>query len=528
MRRWNGWGDEREHAELPEAAARLLERIVGPGTPPMDAAIADVVAHVPASRLDDDPMLSTDAEDRVRHARGQSLHDWIDLRTGRLEAVPDAVARPRDGDEVRALLRLAAGTGASVIPYGGGTSVVGGVSVRPSERPVITVDLSRISGIRELDRRSGLVTVGAGTTGPRLDTELAAEGWTVGHEPQSWELATVGGWVAARGAGLRSLRQGRIEALFAGGTLEAPAGTVAMPTHPASAAGPDLRQLVLGSEGRLGILTDVVLRATPVPEADIVDALALPSWEAGMEAARALAQLRPGLSFVRLSTPTETQSILAMAEHPRQVRALRAYLRARRVPQGWSLLLVGASGRHGPTRAASRDARAIAGRHGATGVPGLAASWRRGRFRAPYLRNTLWEAGYASDTLETAIEWTRLPELARSVAHALRHGLDDQGERVHVFSHLSHVYASGSSLYVTYLYRIAGDPEVTLDRWRRLKTAASEAIVTAGGTISHHHGVGVDHAPFLADEKGELGMAALRSAVATFDPDGVMNPGVLL
>jgi alkyldihydroxyacetonephosphate synthase len=301
-----------------------------------------------------------------------------------------------------------------------------------------------------------------------------------------------------------------------------------MPTHPASAAGPDIRQLVLGSEGRLGVLTDVVLRATPVPEADVVDAHALPSWEAGMEAARALAQLRPGLSFVRLSTPTETQSILAMAEHPGQVRALRGYLRARRVPQGWSLLLVGASGRRRPAHAASRDAAAIAGRHGAIGVPGLAASWRRGRFRAPYIRNTLWEAGYASDTLESATDWTRLPELARSVAHALRHGLDDHGERVHVFSHLSHVYPSGSSLYVTYLYRMAGDPDVTLERWCTLKNAASEAIVAAGGTISHHHGVGVDHAPYLAAEKGELGMAALRSAIATFDPDGVMNPGVLL
>jgi alkyldihydroxyacetonephosphate synthase len=528
MRRWNGWGEEREHAELPDAAARLLERVVGPGTPPRDATLADVVAHVPGSRLDDDPLLSTDPADRVRHARGQSLHDWIDVRTGRLEAVPDAVARPHDGEQVRALLRLAAGTGAVLIPYGGGTSVVGGVSVRSSERPVITVDLGRLSGIRGLDERSGLVTVGAGTTGPRLDTELAADGWTVGHEPQSWELATVGGWVAARGAGLRSLGQGRIEALFAGGTLEAPAGTLTMPTHPASAAGPDIRQLVLGSEGRLGILTDIVLRASPVPEADVVDAHALPSWDAGMEAARAVAQLRPGLSFVRLSTPTETQSILAMAEHPGQVRALRSYLGVRRVPKGWSLLLVGASGRRRPTRAAARDAAAIVGRHGAVGVPGLAASWRRGRFRAAYLRNTLWEAGYASDTLETATDWTRLPEVARSVAQALRRGLDDEGERVHVFSHLSHMYPSGSSLYVTYLYRIATDPDVTLERWRTLKTAASEAIVAAGGTISHHHGVGVDHAAYLAAEKGELGMAALRSAIRTFDPDGVMHPGVLV
>ena len=528
MRRWNGWGEVHEHAEVPDDGLRLLERTIGPGRPPREAELRDVVARVPAGRLPDDPLLSTDPEDRVRHARGQSLHDWIDLRSGRLDAVPDAVAHPRSGDDVRGVLDLAARAGARVIPYGGGTSVVGGVSVRPATRPVITVDLRGLGAIHALDERTGLASVGAGITGPALETALAAKGWTVGHEPQSWEFATAGGWVAARGAGVRSLGVGRIEALFAGGRLVAPAGSLDLPTHPASAAGPDLRQLVLGSEGRLGILTEVVLRATPVPEADALDAFALPSWDAGLEATRSLAQARPALGTIRLSTPTETTSILAMSEHPGRVRALRGYLAARRLPAAWSLLLVGASGRARIVAAARREASAIVARFGGIGIPGVAASWRRGRFRSPYLRNALWEAGYAIDTLETATDWARLPALARELAGALRHGLDAEGERVHVFSHLSHVYTSGSSLYVTYAYRIADDPDVTLARWRMLKSAASHAIAAGGATISHHHGVGVDHASFLPAEKGALGMAALRAAVNVFDPEGLMNPGVLL
>ena len=529
MRRWDGWGVEDAHVPtLAGEARRHLRRELGDGRAPSRARLEDLVAAVPASRLPRHDAVSTDAEDRVRHARGQSFPDLLALRSGRFPAVPDGIARPADAAEVRSLLDLARSVGASVIPYGGGTSVVGGVSVMPSERPTLTLDLSALAGMRAFDAVSGLVTVGPGTTGPALETALAGTGFTVGHEPQSWELATAGGWVAARGAGLRSLGVGRIEALFAGGTLEAPAGTFTMPPHPASAAGPDLRQLVLGSEGRLGVLTDVILRATPRPELDVVDAYALPGWAAGLEAARTLAQVRPGLTSVRLSTPDETAATLAFAGAGARARALRLLLRARRVPGAWALLLVGAAGPPRTASAARREARAIVGRHGGVGVPGIAARWRRTRFAAPYLRDTLWAEGYGADTLETATDWSTLPRLTDAVLGALRDGLADEGERVHAFAHLSHLYPSGSSLYVTYLFRLAADPDATLRRWSTLKAAASRAIVEHGATISHHHGVGRDHAPDLAAEKGELGMAALAAVARTFDPDGLMVPGVLL
>jgi alkyldihydroxyacetonephosphate synthase len=530
MRSWNGWGEEGDDTTFGGSPRRYLEGRIGPGTPPSEATLADVVAGVPASRLEGvaDLHLTTDPETRVRRSRGQSLPDLASLRYGRLDAVPDAVARPGDGGDIRRLIDHARATGARLIPWGGGTSVVGGVSARPSADPLITVDLSHLAGVRHVDDRSGLVTVGAGTTGPSLATLLAGHGLVVGHEPQSWELATVGGWVAARGAGLRSLGAGRIEALFAGGNLEAPAGTLVMPPHPGSAAGPDLRQLVLGSEGRLGFLTDVILRATPHPEVERMEAWALPGWAEGTDAVRVLVQAKPGLSLLRLSTPAETQTLLAFADKPLQTRALAAYARARRQPSDWVLALVGVAGRRRIATAAGGEAGSVLRAHGGVRLPALAAAWSRTRFRSPYLRNALWSAGYASDTLETAIDWEHVPGLLARIEASLQAALAPWGERVHVFTHLSHLYPSGSSLYVTYIFRLAPDPDETMARWRALKSAASQTIVADEATISHHHGVGVDHAPYLAAEKGPLGMAAIRAVVRTFDPDGLMNPGVLL
>jgi alkyldihydroxyacetonephosphate synthase len=528
VRRWNGWGDDTDGTRLGRSGRRFLEERLGSATPPVDATLEDVVAAVPESRLSAHPLLSDDPDLRVRRARGQSFPDLVALRSGHLDAVPDAVARPIDDAQVRELIDHARAVGARLIPYGGGTSVVGGVSVRPMADPVVTVDLAGLAGVRSVDERSGMVTAGSGTTGPALATTLAGMGLTVGHEPQSWELATVGGWVAARGSGLRSMGVGRIEQLYAGGRLQAPAGTLDMAPYPGSAAGPDLRQLVLGSEGRLGILTDVVLRTTPLPDVDLIEAWALPGLAAGYEAVRTIVQARPGLSLLRLSTPAETQTLLAFAERRAQTSALGAYLRARRQPADWALVLLGASGHRRVAKAARAEAVSILHAFHAVRVPGLAATWSKTRFRSPYLRNALWSDGYGSDTLETATDWAHVPSLLARLERAVAGALGPRGEQAHVFTHLSHLYPSGSSLYLTYLFRLGPDPDETLDRWHAIKRAASEAIVAEGATISHHHGIGTDHAPYLPAEKGPLGMAALESIVRTFDPDGIMNPGVLL
>lgn len=533
VRRWNGWIDEGAvPPHVPEEAKRLLEAEIGPGRPSPDARLEDVVTALPSSRIADDAAgrLSLDPADRIRHARGQSLPDWVALRSGRLGRVPDAVARPPDGAAIRDLFELARNRGAVLIPYGGGTSVVGGVTPDPDDdRPTITVAMDALAGLRDLDERSRLATFGAGTLGPDLEAALGPQGLTLGHVPQSWERSTLGGWVAARSVGQQSIGFGRIDALFAGGRLEAPAGSVDLPPHPASAAGPDLRQLVLGSEGRFGILTEATVHVVPKPRVEAIPGWFLPDWPRAVEAAHDIAQAGLPLSMVRLSTPLETATLLALAGGGRGVRALRAYLALRRIGPEPCLLLVAASGAEKPVELAVRDVASIVRRHRGTGVGGsLGRQWLRNRFRTPDLRDALWDRGYAVDTLETAVDWRRLPDLAAAVGRALRHGLESDGERVHAFSHLSHVYPSGSSLYATYVFRLAPDPDENLDRWRRLKTAASDAVVEHGGTISHQHGVGRDHRPWLAAEKGELGLAVLGDVADRLDPDGLLNPGVLI
>lgn len=531
-RRWNGWGAADVATSLPGTSLAMLADALGPAAPPRDASLADVLGQVPPSRVraaDADGLaLSLDPEDRVRHARGQSLPDWIALRSGRLPAVPDAVARPADSAAVRGLFERAAASGWRCIPFGGGTSVVGGVTTQPSDRPVIAIDLGAMSGLRALDERSGLATFGAGTLGPAVEAALAPHRLELGHAPQSFEWSTVGGWVATRSSGSASMGVGAIADLFAGGHLEAPAGPLDLPPVPRSAAGPDLRQLVLGSEGRLGILTDVTVRATPPAERDIVRAYRVADWDGALELGRTLARAGLPLRFVRVSTPIETASMLSLAGDAPRVRLLRRYVRWRGHGAESCLVLVGISGRPSVVRAVEGEVTSMVRRAHGIGLPGVGAAWRHERFRSAYVRNALWDAGYAVDTLETAVPWATVPTLTVAISHGLRHGLEDEGERVHAFSHLSHLYPSGSSLYVTYLFRIHADPDRTLDRWRRLKALASEAIVAAGGTISHQHGVGSDHAPYLTAEKGPLGMATLADAVARFDPDDILHRGVLL
>jgi alkyldihydroxyacetonephosphate synthase len=527
LKRWNGWGEESVSLAVPPATARLLEARIGPGTPPKDARLADVVAGAPPTRLAPGRLVTTDAEARVRHARGQSLPDWIALRSGRLGALPDAVAHPECDDDVRELLAMAR-AGVRLIPYGGGTSVVGGVNPAPGDAPVLTVDLARMSRLLDLDETSRLATFGAGVLGPDLEAALRARGHTLGHFPQSFEHSTLGGWVATRSSGQESRGYGRIEDLFAGGRLEAPSGTLVMPPFPASAAGPDVRQMVLGSEGRLGILTEATVRVTPIAEREEVRAYLFAGAGRAIAATRALAQTRLPLSMLRLSLAEETETAFLLAGASISARALDAWLGLRGVRGGRCLLLAGASGEEAPVARALTAAKDVV--LASRGVPGPAAIGRRflrDRFRGPYLRNALWELGYAVDTLETATTWEKVPGLVAAVERALSSSLEALGERLHVFTHLSHAYPSGSSAYTTYVFRAAA-PEETLKRRELAKRAASEAIVRAGGTISHQHGVGSDHLPYLAAEKGELGVASLAALTRVFDPDGAMNPGKLV
>lgn len=529
MRRWNGWGDKSVSGEVDSRSLGYLQDLLGESASPREATLEEVCSVVPDSRLPEHRLFTTVPEERARHARGQSLPDLMALRSGQGLKFPDGVAFPDSSAEVEELLSYARKNGVSLIPYGGGTSVVGHVNPPEDGRPVLTVDLRNLDRLVSLDHESRLATFGAGIKGADLEAALRARGYTLGHYPQSFEYSTLGGWVVTRSSGQQSLGYGRIEDLFAGGRLITPSGSLDLKPHPASAAGPDLRHLVLGSEGSAGILTEATLRVSPLPETEGFYGIFFGGWELAVEAAREIVQRGVPLSMVRVSDPHETETNLALSSSKRTIAALERLLAARGIAEGRSLIIIGVSDSKSKARLARREAVQISRRHGgvsAGSFPGKA--WAGSRFRAPYLRDALWESGYAADTLETATTWSNVRETHAAIERALHAALADEAESVHVFSHLSHLYRTGSSIYTTFVYRSGGDPEIALERWRKLKTAATEAIVACGATISHHHGIGSYHAPYLSAEKGELGVRAIGSAFETLDEPGVMNPVTLL
>jgi len=558
MRRWNGWGDETVDFPLPDAALAFLAGRVGPGTPPRDASLAAACDSLPASRLpalcltppapafpapacsapgvraSDGPglragLVDVRAETRLRNALGQSLPDWLKLRFGRIDAAPDGVAFPESAEDVRALLDYAKEHRIALIPQGGGTSVAGHLTAPATGRPVLAVNMTRMNRLHFLDKDAQLATFGAGVLGPDLEAQLRAHGYMLGHFPQSFEYSTLGGWVVTRSSGQQSLRYGRIEQMFAGGVVETPQGRLEIPTFPASAAGTDLREIVLGSEGRVGILTEATVRVTPVPDHEAFHAVFFPDWTRAEAAVRKLAQGRLGLSMLRLSNPLETVTMLALAGHRRLIGALETWLRWRGCSEGKCMLMIGASGGRAAAQASLRAALAACRQHGGVHVGRrMGDKWKQGRFRNVYLRNAAWQHGYVIDTVETAVDWPRVGTMMRAVEAAAAAALGGLGEKVHAYTHLSHLYAQGASVYTTFVYRLAGDFGQDMARWRTLKHAVSTAIVGNGGTISHQHGVGSDHAPYLAAEKGAAGIAAMQALFRHFDPQSIMNPGKLV
>ena len=519
MRRWNGWGDESVRLPLPRTALAYLQERVGLGASPCDAELSAVASAAARSRLPDDPRIDKNPETRVVHARGQSLPDWLALRFGRIDRVPDGVAFPQSAQDVRDLLAFAQKCGAVVIPYGGGTSVVGHINPPQGDAPVLTISLARMRRLVDLDVPSRLARFEAGVTGPDLEAQLRERGYTLGHFPQSFEYSTLGGWIATRSAGQQSLKYGRIEQLFAGAHVETPIGTLEIPAFPASAAGIDIREMVLGSEGRLGIITDATVRVRPLARHESFHGWFFPNWDHAERAVHALVHADVPLSMIRLANETETLTTLRMAGHAATVAVMERVLALRGCRDEKCLLILGVNG---SLREVRRICRA---QDGVYFGKRLGERWRENRFRGVYLRNTLWEHGYAVETVETAVDWRRVRTMMRAMQSAGEHALNNQ---VHAYTHLSHVYPQGSSVYSTFIFPLTSTYEENLERWRKLKTAVSEAIVANGGTISHQHGVGVDHQPYLLAEKGALGIEAMRAVFEQFDPHGVMNPGKLV
>ena len=528
MKRWNGWGNVDTDYPVPPSALEYLTKRLGPVGPIPDAAKETLLAAVGESRLPAHPLVDVSAETRLIHARGQSMHDWVDMRYGRTDTFPDGVAFPETDQDVRNLLKYAQNAGAYVIPYGGGTSVVGHITPPGSDVPVLSLSLEKMTRLLDLDETSRLATFQAGVAGPDLEEQLKVRGYTLGHFPQSFEYSTLGGWVATRSSGQQSYQYGRIEGLFAGGTVETPRGRWELKPVPASAAGPDLREMLLGSEGRLGVITQAKVRVRRLPEAEAFFGVFFPSWEQGSEAVREIVQNELPVSMLRLSNPLETETTLILSGKSWVGLAERG-LRTIGYGETRCLMIFGVTGSKRFCKRTRREVIALGRKYGGLFVGGVVGhTWEKSRFLTPYLRNTLWESGIALDTLETALPWAQVHEAAAAIPQAIVEAMARHNEQVLAFAHLSHVYRDGASIYTTYLFRRTPDPDQLLSRWQDMKHHASLTLQKYGGTISHQHGVGTDHMSYLPAEKDALGMDALRAVCRSFDPDGMMNPGKLI
>ncbi|UBU19031.1 FAD-binding oxidoreductase [Nonomuraea gerenzanensis] len=528
---WSGWGDPARARELPEPVRALLRDLLGvraPGTPA--ATLEEVV--LPAVTLPE-PLLGalagvvgaehvlTGHEARVRHTRGKSTPDLLRMRAGDGSAAPDAVVLPGSHEEVAELLELCSRERVAVVPFGGGTSVVGGLAAdRSGFAGVVALDLRRLGRLLFVDEESMVAGFEPGARAPEAERLLAARGLTLGHFPQSFEYATLGGFAAARSSGQASAGYGRFDDLVVGLTLATPSGTLELGRAPKSAAGPDLRQLVLGSEGAFGVITSLRLRVRRAPGERRYEGWRFASFAEGSAAVRALAQEGPLPTVLRLSDETETMIGLAK---PDEIGA---------GPGGAGGSGSGGAGGSGCLLIAGYEGARVASRHAAASAvlarlggeplgPEPGEAWEHGRFSAPYLRDSLLAAGATVETLETAGFWANLPRLYDAVRLALLGAL---GSPL-VMCHISHVYETGASLYFTVVTPQDADP---VAQWERAKTAVSAAIVAAGGTITHHHGVGRDHLDAYASEIGPVGAGILRAVKAELDPAGILNPGVLV
>jgi alkyldihydroxyacetonephosphate synthase len=491
------------------------------------------VPEVPASRLAEETRAELAAllgdghvlmtpEERLGRAGGMSYLDLLRWRgIGELD-VPDAVVLPADPGQVQLVLDVCVRRDVGVVPFGGGTSVVGGVSaLRGGKAAVIALDLTRLDRLVLVDPVSRIAVLQAGVRGPDAERLLAGHGFTLGHVPQSFERATIGGFAATRSAGQASSGYGRFEDMVSGIRLATPRGEWRLGVAPASAAGPDLRQLALGSEGALGVITEVALRVRPVPVVRRYEGYVLDGWERGSAAVRKLAQNHLLADITRLSDADETAVSLSL-NVGWKTTALRRYLAVREIAEP-CLLIVGWEGTSKQELSVRRRAAvAMLRRAGAIRIGrSMGEAWLRGRFSGPRQRDALLDNGVCVETLETAAHWSKLSHLRDEIRVALT---DSLGSPI-VMCHVSHAYETGASLYFTVLSpRDAGDPA---GQWKRAKKAACEAI-TGLGTISHHHAVGVDHAPYLSAEIGSLGVDVLRAAKSAVDPTGILNPGKLL
>lgn len=477
---------------------------------------------------------TTDDMARVVHTYGKSIRDLFRIRGNQILRSPDVVVYPADEAEVQKIVDAAVKADAVIIPFGGGSNIAGSLEPLPEEkRTVISLDLGRLRKVIDIDTDSGLARIQAGAQGPDLEEQLNAKGWTIGHFPDSFTHSTVGGWVATRSSGMQSDKYGDIADIARGMRVVRPGGVLVLRPLPSTSSGPSVREMILGSEGRLGVITEVTVQVHRTPAKRDVYAYFFPNWKSGIAAMQAIAESDAAPSITRISDARETGFSLATSKDR---KGFDKFLAGTVLPglmksKGWNLddICLSFIGYEGSVSHAKRQKSlvdAIVKKHGGMGVgtgPGILYDQKK--FDTPYLRDFLLDMGAAGDVSETAAPWSKLIAVHENVYAAAQKAFDEIGIKGWIMSHMSHSYHSGACLYFTFAFVFDKDP---IGEYNVVKNAIQQAFVDSDATISHHHGVGLEHSPWLAEDISPEGVKVMTGLLTSADPGGNFNPGKIL
>jgi alkyldihydroxyacetonephosphate synthase len=548
--KWWGWGVEGvsfHHEDKPGFRPFALNAIdLDVNTPPIAPMSLDDLP-IPAPMISDQLLgeLSEavgaenavqDDLDRIVHTYGKSLRDLLRIRAGDIPRVPDVVVYPGSEAEVQLVVDRSVAADAVIIPYGGGSNISGSLHAREDEtRPVISVDLGRLNQVIDVDEESGLARIQAGALGPDLEEQLGARGWVLGHYPDSFTHSTLGGWVATRSSGMQSDKYGDISNIARGMRVVMPGKVLEVRPLPHTSTGPSVREMVLGSEGRLGVITEVTVQVHRIPEVRVILGYLFPSWEAGLAAMQEISASDAHPSITRVSDAEETAFSFATRKKTSRIsisslisKGMMRVLERR----GWNLdevclSFIGYEGGKAHVARQKKIVKDIVGKHGGILVgKGPGVLYDQKKFDMPYIRDFILDRGAVGDVSETAAPWSKLLPLYRNVIAAAEKVYAQLGVRGLIMCHLSHSYHSGACLYFTFAFKHDGvDP---LGEYEPLKNAIQQAFVDSAGTLSHHHAVGTEHAAWLEQDISAPGVHMIDGLFTAMDPGRNFNPGKII
>lgn len=478
-----------------------------------------------------DAQISYDEDQRLLHSYGKSYPDLFYVRRGVVRRAPDAVVFPENHADVETIVALSSKHGVSLIPFGGGTNIVGGVNPEGFRGMVVTVSLARMNRLLSLDPVSRTAVIEAGALGPKLEADLQSKGFSLGHYPDSFEYSSLGGWIATRSAGMQSDAYGKIESMVVALKMATPVGTLVTKPTPASSTGPDLNQVMAGSEGTLGVITECTMVIHPVPEVKDYRGFLFPSFRDGLAAIQECVSSGRRPSLIRLQDERETELAFNM-KTPKKGLSGFIQNQAKRLlnARGYSrpaIMIVGVEGDSPFVRHRGREVRKILKKHRGFDLgQGVGQSWSKDKFNLPYLRDYLMDRSCMVDVAETATVWSNVLTLHDVVAEKMRAKFAAEGASGFIGCHLSHTYGSGACLYFTYACEQRQGRE--LEQYYSFKRFITELFVNNNATLSHHHAVGREHRPWMEEDISKTGIAALKGLKAALDPAGLLNPGKLI